>query len=265
MMRQTQLVGHRVTADVLFFVLSLLLICTTVIVGVYSYSSITKLQGEQTTLQDDQTNLRQEYDTLYFQVANLSSTVSSLEVNCSALGLDYSNLQSLCANLQSQVLSLESNVGNLQIGYGSLESRVASLQSQVANLTEEINQLPSETNSSYYLFKQNDTYYVKSGLTGEIEDNDTNCSSVINYTFAHVPYGGAVFFEPLASADDAYYIDSTIYPPNGTTLASENRVVTICLSNDTNADAIDLHNVHDVQIENINITGIKGTVRLAMA
>ncbi|MGD0978761.1 MAG: right-handed parallel beta-helix repeat-containing protein [Candidatus Bathyarchaeia archaeon] len=245
MMRQTQLVGHKVTAHVLLFVLSVLLISTIVIVSVLSYSSITRLQDAQTALQ-------QKYDGLYLQYENLSSTCSALEVNDS-------NLRSLYANLQSQVLGLGSNISSLQSGYASLQSQYASLMENYSKLVSDYNdylaKMPLVTDSSFYILKQNNTYYAKSGLTGEIEIQDENCSLVINYALTHVPYGGAVFFEPLASADDAYYIDSTIYPLNGTTLASENRVVTICLNSDSNKDVIDLYNVHDVQISNINIYG----------
>jgi hypothetical protein len=131
-------------------------------------------------------------------------------------------------------------------------SNVSALEVNYSNL---LSKMPLVTDSSFYIFKQNDTYYAKSGLTGEIEYHDENCSSVINYALTHVPYGGAVFFKPLATADDAYYIDSTIYPLNGTTLASENRMVTICLNNNSSKDVIDLYNVHDVQIRNINIYG----------
>jgi Skp family chaperone for outer membrane proteins len=252
-MGQDQQVRHKVTTHVLLFVLSVLLISTTVIVGVLSYSSITKLQDQQTTLQ-------QKYDALYSQYANLLS-------NYSAQNVSHSDLLSLYANLQSQYANLTSDYSSLQIEHTSLQSQYASLMENYSKLLTDYQQavnnylttMPLVTDSSYYIFKQNDTYYAKSGLTGEIEYHDTNCSSVINYALAHVPYGGAVFFKPLASADDAYYVDSTIYPPNGTTLASENRMVTISLDNNSAVQAvIDLYDVHDVQISNVRIDGNEG-------
>jgi hypothetical protein len=64
-----------------------------------------------------------------------------------------------------------------------------------------------------------------------------------------------VLLKPLASDNDAYYIDSAIHPPNYTTLASENRMVSICLNSNSNGDVIDLYNVTYVQIKNIRICG----------
>jgi hypothetical protein len=159
------------------------------------------------------------------------------------------------SQLNSTVTSPCSNLSALETNYSILQSENLALNETIRELNSYLDNISFVTDSSYYIFKQNSTYYAKSGLTGEIECHNESCSLVINYTLAHVPYGGAVLFEPLASANDAYYIDSTIYPSNGTTLASENRMITICLSNNTDQNVVTLYNVHDVQIRNIKIDG----------
>lgn len=161
--------------------------------------------------------------------------------------------------LNSAVAGLQSNISALETNCNILQSENAILNETVEELSKIVHNISLITDSSYYIFKQNDTYYAKSGLTGQIECYNDSCSLVINYTLTHVPYGGAVLFEPLASSDDAYYINSTINPPSGTTLASENRMVTICLANNSAIPAVmNLVNVSDVQISNIRIDGNKG-------
>jgi hypothetical protein len=167
------------------------------------------------------------------QINNLTVEVSSLK----------QQLNSSVTSLNKSVTALEKNYSSLNALYSSLNASFIKLEGYADNI------------SLVYVFKQNNTYYAQNGVNSTIEYPSENCSSVIDYAFAHVPYGGEVLLKPLASDTDAYYIDSTIYPLNGTTLASENRMVTIRLDNYTHADAIDLNNTHDVQIENIKIDG----------
>lgn len=157
--------------------------------------------------------------------------------------------------LNATVASLMYNVSVLQVNYTALQSQIISLNVRLTALQNYVGNISLVSGSSYYVFKQNDTYYAQNGLNGTIEYHDENCTSVIDYAFTHSSPGGEVLLKPLASDTDAYYVDSTIYPANCTTLTSENRMVTICLNNNSNKDVISLYNVHDVQIRNIRIYG----------
>jgi hypothetical protein len=188
------------------------------------------------------------------QINNLNVKISAIQTNISALQSRINNLTVEVSNLQRQlnsnVTSLNKNVTDLKNKYGNLSALYSSLHANFIKLEGYVDNI-----SLVYVFKQNNTYYAQNGVNSTIEYSSKNCSSVIEYAFAHVHYGGEVLLKPLALDADAYYIDSTIYPANGTTLASENRVVAIRLDNGTHADAISLYNVHDVQIRNIEIDG----------
>jgi prefoldin subunit 5 len=241
-------------------------------------SKVTRLQSQNAVLNSTVTELRSNLSAMWTNYAILQSknlalneTVEALNRSVDGLRLNVSALDTYCGALRSEnavlnvtVTELNSSVDSLRSSVSTLEAKCGMLQSQNAVLNETVNELNRYidnisfvTDSSYYIFKQNSTYYAKSGLTGEIECHNESCSVVVNYALAHVPYGGAVLFEPLASPNDTYYIDGTIYPLNGTTLASENRMVTISLDKNTNQTIIDLNNVHDVQIRNIGIYGNK--------
>jgi hypothetical protein len=221
-------------------------------------------------------NLMTKLQELNSTVANLVYNISDLQVKCAdfqsqimSQNISINTLQNNYIALQSQIVSLNSSLKALQNSYISLQFQLSNvqvicntLQSQIASLNARLSWLENYvynislvSGSSYYIFKQNNTYYAQNGLNGTIEYHDENCTSVINYALAHSLLGGEVLLKPLASDSDAYYIDSTIHPQNGTTLASENRMVTICLNNNSNSDVIDLYNVHDVQIRNIRIYG----------
>jgi hypothetical protein len=187
-------------------------------------------------------------------VRNLQSNVSTLETNNTKL---QSEIQYLNKTLMKSSSSIWQAIDRLNYNVSELQKQVHDLNKTLGWLISYIENISFVTDSSYYIFKQNSTYYAKSGLTGEVECYNKSCSVVVNYALAHVPYGGAVLFEPLASPNDTYFIDSTIYPLNGTTLASENRMVTISLDKNTNQTIMDLNNVHDVQIRNIGIFGNK--------
>jgi hypothetical protein len=190
------------------------------------------------------------------RLSQLDSTASGLQSKINALETNNSMLQSESELLNSTVTGLLFNISTLETSYGMLQSKNTILNATVNALSNYLGNISLTTDSSYYIFKQNGTYYAKSGLTGQIESQNESCSEVINYTLTHVPNGGAVLFEPLASSDDAYYIDSTIDPPNGTTLASESRTVTIRLANNTAVPAvIGLYNRSNVQVRNIRIDG----------
>ena len=192
--------------------------------------------------------------------------ISILSASLAGFELAHFEYQPQIESMRTELFQLNSTVTGLQSSISALEANCSMLQYENAILNETVEELSKYvysisliTDSSYYIFKQNDTYYAKSGLTGQIECHNDSCSVVINYTLTHVPYGGAVLFKPLASSDDAYYIDGTINPPNGTTLASENRMVTICLNNNSAVQTVvGLYNVRDVQISNIRIDGNKG-------
>jgi outer membrane murein-binding lipoprotein Lpp len=167
-------------------------------------------------------------------------------------------IDSMTRNLQelnSTVANLTHNISDLKVNYTALQSRIASLNASLSQLINYVHSISLVSGSSYYIFKQNNTYYTQNGHNGTIEYQDENCTSVIEYALTHISPGGEVLLKPLASDTDAYYIDNTIYPPNCTTLASENRMVTICLKNNSNNDVIDLYNVSYVQIRNIRICG----------
>jgi regulator of replication initiation timing len=214
-------------------------------------STVSDLQSSISALVNNNSILQSENEYLNSTVTRLQSSISALVNNNSILQSENEYLNSTVASLQSDVSALETN-------YTMLKSENTILNETILRLIDYIGNISLITDSSYYIFKQNGTYWAKSGLTGIIECNKENCSEVIDYTLAHVPYGGAVFFEPLTSSDDAYYIDSTINPPSGTTLAAQNRMVTICLDNNSGVQAvINLTNVIDVQISNIRIDGNK--------
>lgn len=229
-------------------------------------SNVSSLRSNLSALETNYTILQFENLALNETIKALNSSVDGLRLNVSALKTDYGTLQHENAVLLGTVTELNSSVDSLQSSVNALEANCSILQSQIAVLNETVRKLTNyidnisfATDSSYYIFKQNSTYYAKSGFTGEIEFHNESCSQVINYALAYVLYGGAVLFEPLTSANDAYYIDSTIYPPSGVTLASENRMVTICLDNNSAVQTVvDLHNVSNVQISNIRIDGNKG-------
>jgi hypothetical protein len=150
---------------------------------------------------------------------------------------------------------VRTELSNLRANCSALQSQIAILDASQIELENYVSNISLVSGSSYYIFKQNNTYYAQNGLNGTIERHDGNCSAVIDYAFKHTLLGGEVLLKPLASDTDAYYIDSAIHPPNYTTLASENRMVTICLNSNSNGDVIDLYNVTYVQIKNIRICG----------
>jgi hypothetical protein len=182
------------------------------------------------------------------ELQELNSKVASLMYNVSALQANYTDLQSQITSLNALLNALQNSHSNLLFQYSILKTNLTWLENYVGNIS-------LVSSSSYYIFKQNNTYCAQNGLNGTIECHDENCSSVIDYAFTHTSPGGEVLLKPLASDNDAYYIDSAIHPPNCTTLASENRMVTIRLNDNSNNDVIDLYDVIYVQIRNIRIYG----------
>jgi hypothetical protein len=203
--------------------------------------------------------LKTNNDILRSEIAYLNSTAMNQQSFIDSLETNISMLQNKNQNLSSTLASLQLNLSTLEMSYTMLKYENAALNDTIKTLGNYVSNLSLATDSTYYIFKNDNTYYAKSRRTGLIEYKNDGCSAVINYTLTHIPYGGAVLFEPLNSSDDAYYVDTAITPPNGTTLASQNRMVTIHLSNNTIVSAvIDLTNVTNVQIRNIRIDGNKG-------
>jgi len=240
-------------------------------------SNITALIGKISAMQINISALQLRNAILDASINALGDSYSSLQLQCSSLNAKINNLTDELSNLHRQldsyiaslnaelshveeelnsnITSLTASINALGDSYSSLQVLYSSLNANFTSLEDYVHKISLVSSSSHYIFKKNNVYYAQNGANGTIEYNSENCSAVIDYAFAHVPFGGEVLLKPLASETDAYYTDSTLYPPNGTTLASENRMVTICLNNNSKKDVIDLHNVHDVQLRNIRIYG----------
>ncbi|MBS7633709.1 hypothetical protein KEJ15_08895, partial [Candidatus Bathyarchaeota archaeon] len=182
------------------------------------------------------------------ELSKIHSRIADLIHNISVLQTNYTDAQQQLAILNTLLSDLQKDHANLQLQHLNLEMNFSFLENYVHNLS-------LVSSSSYYVFKQNSTYYAQNGFDGTIEYYSENCTAVINYALSHASPGGEVLLKALASNTDAYYIDSTILPPNCTTLASENRMVTLCLKSNCSTDIIKLHNVHHVQIRNIRVCG----------
>jgi archaellum component FlaC len=215
------------------------------------------------------TAVKTNYSNLQNQVTDLSARLNVLQTRVDVLQRNYTLLKNQVTNVSASLNGLEKNLALLQSQYtglntsfNTLRTNFNILQNQVTSLNASLNALKDYviarvTGSSYYVYKQNSTYYAQNGLNGTVENHDENCSEVLSYAFSHVPRGGTVLLKPLGSAVDAYYVNSTIYPRSDTTLASENKMVTICLENNSNEDVISLFNVANVQIRDITIYGNK--------
>jgi hypothetical protein len=204
--------------------------------------------------------VKTNYSNLQNQVTDLIAALSVLQRRVDVLQRNYTLLKNQVTNVSASLNGLEKNLTLLQSQYTGLNASFNILQNQVTSLNASPNALKDyviarATGSSYYVYKQNSTYYAQNGLNGTVENHDENCSEVLSYAFSHVPRGGTVLLKPLGSAVDAYYVNSTIYPRSDTTLASENKMVTICLENNSNKDVISLFNVSNVQIRDITIYG----------
>jgi hypothetical protein len=216
-------------------------------------STCQSLIASQNILQANCSHLLKQYTSLNVSLNDLQTNYSNLLKQYSSIIASLESLQKNYTRLQNQYTGVNASLNNLQIKFDNLQSQITSLNMSLNALKDYV--IARTTGSSYYVYKQNETYYAQNGLNGTVEDHDMNCSAVLSYAFSHVPRGGTVLLRPLASADDAYYVNSTIYPKNDTTLASENKVVTICLENNSNKDVISLFNVADVQIRDITIYG----------
>ncbi|MDH7564678.1 MAG: hypothetical protein QHH24_07380 [Candidatus Bathyarchaeota archaeon] len=164
-------------------------------------------------------------------------------------------MQAKYTDAQQRLVTLNTLLNALQQNYTNLQLQHLSLKMNFSLLEEYVHDLSLVSGSSYYVFKQNSKYYAQNGFNATIEYYSENCTAVISYALDHTSPGGEVLLKALASDADAYYIDSTIFPPNCTTLASENRMATICLKSNCSKDIVNLHNVHHVQIRNIRICG----------
>jgi chaperonin cofactor prefoldin len=233
----------------------------------HALQEIQELNSTCQSLIASQDTLKANYSYLLKQYTSLNASVNALQTRVDTLQTNYSNLLKQYTSLSASLNALQKNYTRLQNQYtginaslNTLKTSFNILQNQVTSLNASLNALKDYviargTGSSYYVYKQNSTYYAQNGLNGTVENHDENCSAVLSYAFSHVPRGGTMLLKPLGSAVDAYYVNSTIYPRSDTTLASENKMVTICLENNSNEDVISLFNVANVQIRDITIYG----------
>ena len=170
------------------------------IVGYLGYSTITKLQLDQSALQN-------EFGNLSSRMAGLQAELNDSQNNNNVTQTEFADLQSQFSNLQSSYNSLQAEYNTLYSNYSALQSQYNTIQSQYSILQASFTKFVADYQTlrtiepyNYLVFSDGTgRYYAENGATGVVDFSGTSgtqvgqsCINALSATGGKIVFAGAI-------------------------------------------------------------------------